>query len=220
MKAGKRAGAQGDQPFQPLYRILLEVPRTDRLRLIPLRKLVSGRAFGNGPMLRMSDGRFQRGDGRLIDALFESTRQWTVSFHFNKGLAGAPADALSATRDTPMNPAVLNAFALAIIAGEGAPAFPGMSGHEPDEAKGRRYAARIAQAAQTLRTVVPDAGTYLSESNFFEANWQRANWGSNYAPLVAVKRKYDPDGLFFVHHGVNSDAWSADGFLRVKDANS
>jgi len=29
-----------------------------------------------------------------------------------------------------------------------------------------------------------------------------------------VKRKYDPDGLFFVHHGVGSEEWSADGFTR------
>jgi hypothetical protein len=27
--------------------------------------------------------------------------------------------------------------------------------------------------------------------------------------------KYDPDGLFFVHHGVGSEAWSADGFTRL-----
>jgi hypothetical protein len=31
-----------------------------------------------------------------------------------------------------------------------------------------------------------------------------------------VKGKYDPDGLFFVHHGVGSEDWSADGFTRVK----
>jgi hypothetical protein len=30
-----------------------------------------------------------------------------------------------------------------------------------------------------------------------------------------VKRKYDPEGLFFVHHGVRSDEWSADGFERL-----
>ena len=30
----------------------------------------------------------------------------------------------------------------------------------------------------------------------------------------AVKAKYDPEGLFFVHHGVGSEAWSADGFTR------
>jgi len=30
--------------------------------------------------------------------------------------------------------------------------------------------------------------------------------------LQAVKAKYDPDGLFFVHHGVGSEDWSEDGF--------
>ena len=28
--------------------------------------------------------------------------------------------------------------------------------------------------------------------------------------------KYDPDGLFFVHHGVGSERWSADGFTPVR----
>jgi hypothetical protein len=31
-----------------------------------------------------------------------------------------------------------------------------------------------------------------------------------------VKRRYDPDGLFFVHHGVGSEDWSPDGFTRIK----
>jgi hypothetical protein len=30
-----------------------------------------------------------------------------------------------------------------------------------------------------------------------------------------VKRKYDPDGLFIVHHGVGSEDWSADGNTRL-----
>jgi hypothetical protein len=33
--------------------------------------------------------------------------------------------------------------------------------------------------------------------------------------LLAVKAKYDPTGLFFVHHGVGSEDWSADGFVRL-----
>jgi hypothetical protein len=30
-----------------------------------------------------------------------------------------------------------------------------------------------------------------------------------------VKERYDPDGLFFVHHGVGSERWSAAGFTRL-----
>ena len=46
-------------------------------------------------------------------------------------------------------------------------------------------------------------------------DWQQRFWGPHYPKLAAVKRKYDPDGLFFVHHGVGSEAWSADGFTRL-----
>ena len=65
-----------------------------------------------------------------------------------------------------------------------------------------------------LRNLVPNAGSYVSESNFFEPNWQQSFWGTNYARLLAVKAQYDPDGLFFVHHGVGSEGWSADGFTK------
>jgi FAD/FMN-containing dehydrogenase len=55
----------------------------------------------------------------------------------------------------------------------------------------------------------------VSESNFFEQNWQASYWGKNYPKLKAVKNKYDPDGLFFVRHGVGSEEWTDDGFTRL-----
>ena len=54
------------------------------------------------------------------------------------------------------------------------------------------------------------------ETDYFEANWQDYFWGDNYARLKRIKQKYDPDGLFFLHHGVGSEDWSADGFTRVE----
>lgn len=152
---------------------------------------------------------------RLADALFKSSASWDVELHFNKGLAGAPVDALAAAKGTAMNPAVLNAFALAIIAGGGLPAYPGIAGHEPDLAAARRRATEIAKSMDELLSVVPDPGSYVSESNYFERNWQRSFWGTNYARLQTLKAKYDPAGLFFVHHGVGSEEWSADGFTRL-----
>ncbi len=152
---------------------------------------------------------------RLIDALFEGSRHWQFSLHFNKGLAGAPAEEVEAARNTAMNPDVLDAFALAIIGGEGPPAFPGISGHEPDLAAARPRAAAIGRAMDALRKVAPDAGSYVSESDFFERDWQRSFWGTNYPRLADVKKTYDPDGLFIVHHGVGSEEWSADGFTRL-----
>ena len=134
--------------------------------------------------------------------------------HFNKGLAGSSAADVAAAKDTAMNPAVLDAFALAIIAGGDPAAYQDLLGHPPDLATARKNAAAIGRAGEELRKVVPNAGSYVSESNFFEPGWQRSFWGSNYPRLRTVKRKYDPEGLFFVHHGVGSEDWSADGFTR------
>jgi FAD/FMN-containing dehydrogenase len=151
----------------------------------------------------------------LCDALFAASRHWGVSLHVNKGLAGASAAVRASVADTAMNPAVLDAFALAISAANGPPAYPGVPGHEPDTATARRQSEAAARAMTELRKVVPAAGAYLGESNYFEPNWQRSFWGSNYERLLAVKNKYDPEGLFFVHHGVGSERWSADGFTRI-----
>lgn len=150
----------------------------------------------------------------LADALFASSRRWKIELHFNKGLAGAPAEAINAARDTAMNPAVLDAFALAIVAAGEPPAYPGVRGHDPNLMLAAKQAAAVGDAMNELRKVAPQAAAYVSESNYFEPSWQQSFWGSNYARLRAVKTKYDPEGLFFVHHGVGSEDWSADGFTR------
>ena len=152
---------------------------------------------------------------RLADALFASSRYSGVELHFNKGLAGAPPDAIAGATDTATNPAVLTAFALA-IAGDGqGPAYPGIPGHEPSVVEGRKAAERVDRCMNQLRAVAGETGAYVSESNYFEKGWQQSYWGSNYPRLAEIKRKYDPDGLFFVHNGVGSEQWSADGFTKL-----
>ncbi|MGB7434301.1 MAG: FAD-binding protein [Candidatus Acidiferrum sp.] len=152
---------------------------------------------------------------RLANALFAASRHSEVELHFNKGLAGAPAEAIEAARNTATNPAVLGAFALAIVADGQGPAYPGVPDHEPNAAKGRKAADSVHRCMNELRTVAPDGGAYVSESNFFEDEWQRSYWGGNYARLAEIKKKYDPSGLFFVHNGVGAEQWSADGFTKV-----
>jgi FAD/FMN-containing dehydrogenase len=152
---------------------------------------------------------------RLVLALLEASRFKHLDLHFNKGLAGAPPAAIARSRDTATNPAVCEAFALVIIADGEAPAYPGLARTPPDLAAARRNARNIDLAAAALRKVAPNAGSYVSESSFFNADWKREFWGGNAARLEAVKAKYDPQGLFFVHHGIGSDAWSADGFVRL-----
>jgi FAD/FMN-containing dehydrogenase len=151
---------------------------------------------------------------RLAETLFAASRIKQVHFQMNKGLAGATPEALAASRQTATNPAVLDAFALAIIAGGEGPAFAGLPRPPVSLDAARAEAHAIDLATVELRKLVPDAGSYVSESNYFNPSWQRAYWGGNYARLSAIKQKYDPDGLFFVHHGVGSERWSPDGFER------
>lgn len=146
----------------------------------------------------------------LVEGLFAASRQWTVGLHFNKGLAGASREDRDAARGTAMNPGVIDAFALAIISAGSRDAYR----HEPDREKASREAVRVGAAMDALLARVPSLGTYVSESDYFDADWQRGCWGVHYARLAAIKRHYDPDGLFFAHHGAGTEGWSDDGFVR------
>ena len=152
---------------------------------------------------------------RIADALYAATRHWGFSIQFNKALAGAPDEAIAASRDTATNPAVLDAFGWAVVGSFGPPAYSGVTGYAADLAEARTEATLVANATNELRKLVPQPAAYVSESSYFQEDWQRAYWGANYARLHAIKRRYDPDGLFFVHHGVGSEEWSADGFTRL-----
>ena len=68
---------------------------------------------------------------------------------------------------------------------------------------------------KALLPLVVRPASYVSEGNYFDSSWYESFWGSNYPRLRGVKKTYDPDGLFFVHHGVGSEEWSADGFTRL-----
>jgi FAD/FMN-containing dehydrogenase len=151
----------------------------------------------------------------LADALFEAAKHRGIALHCNKGIAGATAEAIAATKDTAMNPAVVDAFALAITGDFGQPAYPGVPGHEPDAAAARTQAEAVDKSMNAILKLLPRVGSYVWETDYFQPHWQEAFWGENYARLLAVKNKYDPDGLFFLHHGVGSEDWSADGFTRV-----
>ncbi|MES1201934.1 MAG: FAD-binding protein [Pseudomonadota bacterium] len=137
---------------------------------------------------------------KLVDAWFNASRHWPSAFHFNKGLAGASAETIAASRACAMNPEVLDAFALAIIASEGPCLYPGLPA--PDPAEWRERAAKIGAAMQALKAFAPNAGCYISECDYVNENWRRDFWGEHWQRLDAIKRRYDPDRVFIVHHGV------------------
>jgi hypothetical protein len=152
----------------------------------------------------------------LTAALFAASRHEIVRLHINKGMAGARPEVLAEVSQTATNPELLDAFTLAVIADiDEVPAYPGFKREPMDMAKARDKARRIDLAAAELRKVAPHSGSYVNECSFFNPSWQQAFWGKNYLKLRSIKTKYDPDGLFFVHHGVGSEDWSADGFKRL-----
>lgn len=141
----------------------------------------------------------------LVEALVDASAIWSITLHTNKGIAGGSAEAIAATRETATNPEVVDAFALLICAAEGPPAWPGIPGHEPDLAKGRHQAAEVARAMEKIDKLAPDAGAYMSETDYFLKDWKRAHWGPNYRRLAAAKRRYDPKWLFKGHHCVEPE---------------
>lgn len=148
----------------------------------------------------------------LVDAWFAASRHWEMAFHFNKGLAGADAATLAASRETSINPKALGAFALAIIGAGMGSLFDGLA--KPDMTVARSNAQKVKLSMDSLRVVAPDGGSYLSECDYFIADWRSA-WGENWQRLDRIKRRYDPRGLFIIHHGIGSQDWSRDGFTSV-----
>ncbi|KAF9076926.1 FAD-binding domain-containing protein [Rhodocollybia butyracea] len=63
-----------------------------------------------------------------------------------------------------------------------------------------------------LTDIAPNSGAYMNEANVYEPNYEQTFWGSNYPRLLAVKQKYDPEGLL--------DCWRCVGWKGENDSRS
>lgn len=57
-----------------------------------------------------------------------------------------------------------------------------------------------------LDAIASGSGIYLNEANFQQKDWKENFYGSNYEGLRTVKRKHDPEDLFYAVTAVGSDA--------------
>lgn len=60
----------------------------------------------------------------------------------------------------------------------------------------------------TIERATPGMGTYVNEGDFRQPGWQKVFYGRNYDRLLAIKAKWDPEGLFYADVAVGSEAWT------------
>jgi len=133
--------------------------------------------------------------------------------HFNKGLAGAPPEHITAATNTATTLKPV-AFALAIIADGGPPVYPGLP-HAPsaDVDAARRSRQQVSRlCGHSNRRPMPARS---AEAIYSETTW-RGLFGAIATIDASVSRKrVRPRVLFFVHHGVGSDGGARMGLQEV-----
>lgn len=67
------------------------------------------------------------------------------------------------------------------------------------------------EEVQELRELAPDTGAYANEADPTEPDWQKTFYGEDYARLFALKREWDPKGVFWYKNGVGSELWEPRG---------
>ncbi|KAK7181175.1 hypothetical protein DPSP01_013762 [Paraphaeosphaeria sporulosa] len=66
-----------------------------------------------------------------------------------------------------------------------------------------------------VEAVTPNAGAYINEADYQQEDWQDVFYGDNYPRLSTIKKRLDPQGLFYNEIAVGSERWKvrSDGRL-------
>lgn len=67
----------------------------------------------------------------------------------------------------------------------------------------------IPASIEPFKKLTPGGGCYMNEGDWTEPDWQSTFFGSNYAELEKVKRKWDPEGVF--------NCWKCVGWNGAED---
>ncbi|KAH7094849.1 hypothetical protein FB567DRAFT_511218 [Paraphoma chrysanthemicola] len=78
----------------------------------------------------------------------------------------------------------------------------------------------ILQPWRDITPVAAGGGTYLNEASVMEPDWQESFYGGFYPRLSQIKRKYDPNDVFYATTAVGSERWRVeDGEQGVQTQN-
>ncbi|KAI0378466.1 hypothetical protein F5Y04DRAFT_290892 [Hypomontagnella monticulosa] len=58
-----------------------------------------------------------------------------------------------------------------------------------------------------LNSITPNGGVYLNEAGYQAPDFARTFYGGHYKRLLAIKQKYDPDGILYAKTAVGSESW-------------
>ncbi|KAF5504947.1 FAD-linked oxidoreductase ZEB1 [Colletotrichum siamense] len=79
------------------------------------------------------------------------------------------------------------------------------------------------QVLRPWREIAPvseGGGTYLNEASVEESDWQESFYGGNYPRLSQIKRRWDPNDVFYAVTAVGSERWTVlDGDQGVQTQN-
>ncbi|KAB5517379.1 hypothetical protein GE09DRAFT_1045451 [Coniochaeta sp. 2T2.1] len=116
-----------------------------------------------------------------------------------------PAANPAVNQDNSVNPAWRKTESLFILAAGQLPANA-TEEHIAENAK-----ALTTDWMQNWRDVSPGAGSYMSEGDINEPDFQQSFYGEYYPRLYALKQKYDPTGLLYAPTAVGSEDWYVTG---------
>ncbi|KAF2856089.1 FAD/FMN-containing isoamyl alcohol oxidase-like protein MreA [Plenodomus tracheiphilus IPT5] len=141
----------------------------------------------------------QNGDA-IAEALMFAALPDPNTLGFNIGHIVNPGNAY-ATVDNAIHPAWRNGSSFVIT-------NVLMTGTESWEVRKEREHYNTNVIGQRLRDVSPAGASYVNEGDLYEPKWQEAYWGSNYARLLKIRQKYDPDGVFYTQTTPGTEKWS------------
>lgn len=66
-----------------------------------------------------------------------------------------------------------------------------------------------------LAALTPNGSCYLNEGDFRQPNFQDVFYGDNYARLLSIKDRYDPNHIFYATTAVGSEYWQVQADKRL-----
>ncbi|OAA76603.1 FAD-binding, type 2 [Akanthomyces lecanii RCEF 1005] len=76
-----------------------------------------------------------------------------------------------------------------------------------DKAATDKNLKELEDAWAPVRKITPSSGAYINEASIFEPNFHESFWGTNYPRLAQIKRKVDPNDVFWCTPCVGNEHW-------------